>query len=152
MLLSVSHSLVRTHTRTHLKVSVGIGLFLTSYTRHMWATSVYCIIVSPSSPIACLSPCTPLIRTVLQTFLHLTRHSAISSFSLIFNLGLLSHLLFLFLSSSAKNRKAKRCCCITTRTAAVTQYPSLIFSFPRTNVSKIKYIVVSFQYSSHGLS
>lgn len=54
-------------------------------------TTVYCIIVSPSSPIARLSPCTPLIRMILQTFLHLIRHSAISSFSLIFNLGFLSH-------------------------------------------------------------
>lgn len=46
--------------------------------------------VSPS-PIAHLSPFTPLTRMILQTFLHLIHHSAISSFSLIFNLELLSH-------------------------------------------------------------
>lgn len=35
--------------------------------------------------------CTALIKMILQTFLHLFCHSAISSFSLIFNLGFFSH-------------------------------------------------------------
>lgn len=70
-------------------------------------------------------------------------------FHILSSLLVVLHLLFLFLSSSAKNRKAKCCCCIKTRTAAVTQYPSFIFRFPKTNVTKIKYIVVG--YSSHWL-
>lgn len=107
-------------------------------------TSVYCVIVSPSSPIHCRRPCKPLIRMIPQQFLHLIHHSTISAFSLIFNLGLLSHpelpacrsasSFFSFSAALAKNRSPN---------TAVASQPGLqlphntplLFSYPKTSVN-----------------
>lgn len=107
------YKLCKCCSHTRLNLSVINPPVLHWHVACTQAASVYCIIVCPSSPIAHFIPCTPLIRMILQTFLHLICHSAISSFALIFILGLLSHpelpacrfaSPFLFLSSSAKNR------------------------------------------------
>lgn len=133
-------------SHTHTLVSVVIC------TR---ATSVYCTMVSPSSPVGRLGPCTPPIRMILQPLLHLIRHSAISPFSLIFNLGLLSHpelpacrFASPFSLSQQLSEEQKGPALLLHHSQDGSRHTlSLIFSFPETNVPKITYIVVSF--SSH---